>query len=153
MNSACWRKSLKTTPRVCLQCRQLPWFLCGQICFTSVGDRFPEILLIMFQTLLMDVRLFIDETKFCYDWRLAVFIVLLAWPRMTLYSWIFSQALHLPMPRGASGAVRMLYVYYVWLDLRAFWPKCLFMHQGLHSLSCSNVHTSEMYYLLHCLTL
>ena len=26
MNSACWRISLKTTPRVCLQCRQLPWF-------------------------------------------------------------------------------------------------------------------------------
>ena len=39
----------------------------------------------------MDVRLFIDETKFCHDWRLAVFIILLAWPRMTLYSWIFSR--------------------------------------------------------------
>ena len=37
----------------------------------------------------MDVRLFI-ETKFCRDGRFAVFIVLLAWPRMTLYSWIFS---------------------------------------------------------------
>jgi len=59
-------------------------------CFTSAGDRFPEILLIMFQTLLMDVRLFIDKTKFCHDCRLAVFIVLLARPRMTLYSWIFS---------------------------------------------------------------
>ena len=47
----------------------------------------------------------------------------------------------------------MLYVYYVWLDLRAFWPKCLFMHQGLHNLSCSNVYTSERYYLLHWLTL
>ena len=39
----------------------------------------------------MDVRLFIDETKFCHDCRLAVFIVLLAWPQMTLYSSIFSQ--------------------------------------------------------------
>jgi len=33
----------------------------------------PEVLFIMFQTLLMDVRLFIDETKFCHGWRLAVF--------------------------------------------------------------------------------
>ena len=31
MNSACWRKSLKTTPRVCLQCRQLPWFLVANL--------------------------------------------------------------------------------------------------------------------------
>jgi len=36
----------------------------------------PEILFIMFQTLLMDVRLFLNETKFCHDGHLAVFFVL-----------------------------------------------------------------------------
>jgi len=57
-------------------------------CLISVVDHFPEILLIIFQTLLMGVRLFINETKLCRDWRLVDFI-LLVWPRIILYCWIF----------------------------------------------------------------
>jgi len=60
-------------------------------CLISVGDRFPEILLIIFQTFSMGVRLFIDETKFCHDWRLLDFIVFLVWPRIILYCWILSE--------------------------------------------------------------
>ena len=44
-------------------------------CLISAGDHFPEILLIIFQTLLMDLRLFIDETEFCHDSHLLDFIV------------------------------------------------------------------------------